>query len=91
MADDPLTARGDRDEGASVRRRPDEEIRQELAVDRSHEQAPHGAPGGAEGGEDSRAADAIVDMPGEPGPLGDTDQHSDPANLPENRRQRQRD
>ena len=68
-----------------IRRRTDEDAERELSVDRSQ-----GQPGGAEGGEESRSADAIVDVPGEPGPFGDTDQHSDPEKLPPHREQRNR-
>ncbi|HET9094574.1 MAG TPA: hypothetical protein VFN36_05755 [Solirubrobacteraceae bacterium] len=85
MSDDPLIHPGDLRRDDPIRRRSDEEIERELAVDRSREQHPHGSPGGAEGGEHSRSADAIVDVPGEPGPLGDTDQHSDPEDLPRHR------
>ena len=68
-----------------IRRRDQEDVERELRVDRSQ-----GQPGGPEGGEQSRSADAIVDVPGEPGPLGDTDQHSDPDNLPPHREERNR-
>jgi len=73
-----------------IRRRDDEDAERELSVDRSDELQKEGKPGGAEGGEESRSADAIVDVPGEPGPLGDTDQHSDPDNLPRHREQENR-
>lgn len=63
-----------------IRRRSEDEVRRELEVDRKDRPV-----GGAEGGEESRSADAIVDVPGEPGPLGDTDQHSDPARVPPQR------
>ena len=66
-----------------IRRRDDEDAERELRVHKSDE-----PPGGAEGGEESRSADAIVDVPGEPGPLGSTDQHSDPNNLPSHREQK---
>lgn len=66
--------------GDPIRRRDDDDAERELRVDKSE-----AAPGGAEGGDESRAADAIVDVPGEPGPLGDTDQHSDSDNLPPHR------
>jgi hypothetical protein len=68
-----------------IQRRSDEDVERELRVDKSE-----GQPGGAEGGEESRAADAIVDVPGEPGPFGDTDQHSDQDNLPPHREERNR-
>ena len=73
-----------------IRRRDDEDVERELSVDRSQDLQPDGAPGGAEGGDQSRSADAIVDVPGEPGPLGDTDQHSDSENLPQHREQENR-
>ena len=73
-----------------IQRRDEEDVQRELHVDHSHELQKDGAPGGAEGGEESRSADAIVDVPGEPGPLGDTDQHSDPENLPQHREQENR-
>lgn len=60
-----------------IRRRDEEDVERELRVNKSH-----GLPGGAEGGDESRSADAIVDLPGEPVPLGDTDQHSDPNKVP---------
>ena len=73
-----------------IRRRSDEDVERELSVDKSDELQKEGRPGGPEGGEDSRSADAIVDVPGEPGPLGDTDQHSDPDNVPQHREQENR-
>jgi len=73
-----------------IRRRDDADAERELRVDRSQELQHDGAPGGAEGGEHSRSADAIVDLPGEPGPLGDTDQHSDSENLPRHRERENR-
>ena len=73
-----------------IRRRSDEDVERELAVDKSGELQQEGPPGGAEGGEESRSADAIVDVPGEPGPFGDTDQHSDSENLPKHREQENR-
>lgn len=66
-----------------IRRRDDEDVERELRVNKSDE-----PPGGAEGGDESRSSDAIVDVPGEPGPFGDTDQHSDPNNLPPHREQK---
>ena len=73
-----------------IRRRDDEDAERELRVDRSEQLRQDEAPGGAEGGEESRSADAIVDVPGEPGPFGDTDQHSDPENLPAHRERENR-
>jgi hypothetical protein len=70
-----------------IRRREDEDVERELSVDHSQDEPP----GGAEGGDESRSADAIVDLPGEPGPLGDTDQHSDPDNLPPHREEHNQD
>lgn len=63
-------------------------MERELRVDRTESEDP---PGGAEGGDESRGADAIVDLPGEPGPLGDTDQHSDAENLPPHREEHNRE
>ncbi len=87
MTDEPLISPGDQRGEDPIRRRSEEEVARELAVDHSREQATDGPPGGPEGGERSRSADAIVDVPGEPGPVGDTDQHSDAGNLPRHREQ----
>ena len=78
MSDDPLIYPGDIQHDDPIRRRSDEDVERELAVDHKDEQV-----GGAEGGDQSRSADILVDVPGDDdAPLGDTDQHTDDDNVP---------
>jgi hypothetical protein len=63
-----------------IRRRSSEDAERELRVGNNQE-----PPGGAEGGDESNSADWLIDHPRDTDPLGDTDQHSDPENLPEHR------
>lgn len=68
-----------------IQRRSDEDAERELGVNRQQEPPPDPVPGGAEGGDESNSVDWLVDHPRDTDPLGDTDQHSDPGNLPPQR------
>jgi hypothetical protein len=81
VSEEPLTFPGDADRDETIQRRPEDEVQREVEV--NHQDDP--PPGGAEGGDESNSADWLVDHPADTDPLGDTDQHSDPENLPEHR------
>jgi hypothetical protein len=80
VSDEPITFPGDAERDEAIQRRPEDDARRELEV--NHQDDP---PGGAEGGDESNSANWLVDHPADTDPLGDTDQHSDPENLPEHR------
>lgn len=71
-----------------IRRRDEDDTEREVSTDRTEGRP---APGGAEGGDESNSASWLIDHPDDTDPLGDTDQHSDPDNLPPHRDQANRD
>lgn len=86
MSDDPLIYPGDVQRDEPIERRDEDDIERERRVNRKDAPPPDPTPGGAEGGDQSPSADLPMGLPADDqAPLGDTDQHSDPHNLPPHR------
>jgi hypothetical protein len=82
VSDEPLTFPGDAERDEPIKRRPEDEVQRELAI--NHQDDP--PPGGAEGGDESPSADLPMGLPADDqAEVGSTDQHSDPDRLPEHR------
>lgn len=91
MSENPHIHPGDVQRDGPIRRRSAEDAERELRVNHSEGSPADPSVGGAEGGDESPSADSLPGAPAaDQAPAGDTDQHSDPDNLPPHRERENR-